>query len=46
MMPSSDQPKLVLGIDIGGTGMKAGIVDLDSGDLASERFRIPTPWHP
>jgi polyphosphate glucokinase len=31
------------GIDIGGSGMKAAIVDLDAGELASERIRIPTP---
>src|SRR6056297_2544004 len=31
------------GIDIGGSGMKAAIVDLDTGELASERIRIPTP---
>jgi polyphosphate glucokinase len=34
---------LCFGIDIGGSGMKAAIVDLDTGDLASERLRIPTP---
>lgn len=32
-----------VGIDIGGTGMKAGIVDLVNGELVSERVRIPTP---
>lgn len=31
------------GIDIGGSGMKAAVVDLDTGDLLSERIRIPTP---
>lgn len=34
---------LGFGIDIGGSGMKAAVVDLDTGDLASERTRIPTP---
>ncbi len=34
---------LGFGIDIGGSGMKAAIVDLDTGELASERLRIPTP---
>ncbi len=34
---------LGFGIDIGGSGMKAAIVDLDTGSLASERLRIPTP---
>ncbi|WP_425342829.1 polyphosphate--glucose phosphotransferase [Rothia dentocariosa] len=33
----------MIGIDIGGTGMKGGIVDLRTGNLVSERFRIPTP---
>ena len=31
------------GIDIGGTGMKAAIVDLDTGALLSERLRVDTP---
>ncbi len=31
------------GVDIGGSGMKAAVVDLDTGELASERIRIPTP---
>ena len=34
-----------IGIDIGGTGTKGGIVDLATGQLVGERFRIPTP-HP
>jgi len=33
------------GIDIGGSGVKGAPVDLDSGTLEAERFRIPTP-HP
>lgn len=33
----------VLGIDIGGTGMKGGIVDLATGELVSERYRVATP---
>ncbi len=32
-----------LGIDIGGSGIKGALVDTDSGELASERLRIPTP---
>ncbi|MGO1629640.1 MULTISPECIES: polyphosphate--glucose phosphotransferase [unclassified Microbacterium] len=32
-----------VGIDVGGTGMKAGIVDLDTGELVTDRVRIPTP---
>lgn len=33
----------VLGIDIGGTGIKSAIVDIRNGKLISERIRIPTP---
>lgn len=33
----------ILGIDIGGTGIKGAPVDLEAGALAGERFRIPTP---
>ena len=33
----------VLGIDIGGSGMKGAIVNTTTGELKSERFRIPTP---
>ncbi len=31
------------GIDVGGSGIKGGRVDIDSGELLTERFRIPTP---
>jgi polyphosphate glucokinase len=31
------------GIDIGGSGMKAAPVDLATGELTADRFRIPTP---
>lgn len=31
------------GIDVGGTGIKGGVVDLATGQLIGERFRIPTP---
>lgn len=33
----------VLGIDIGGSGMKGGLINSVTGDMVSERFRIPTP---
>lgn len=33
----------VIGIDIGGTGIKGGIVDLATGKLIGDRFRIDTP---
>ncbi|WP_353113508.1 polyphosphate--glucose phosphotransferase [Microbacterium sp.] len=32
-----------IGVDIGGTGIKAGIVDLTHGTLDSDRVRVPTP---
>ena len=35
----------ILGVDIGGTGIKGAIVDTEKGELISERKRIETP-HP
>ena len=42
-VPAPTAADLVIGIDIGGTGMKGGIVDIRTGQLVGERFRIPTP---
>lgn len=42
----SDMAKSVdraVGVDIGGTGIKAGIVDLKRGELLSDRIRVDTP---
>jgi polyphosphate glucokinase len=33
----------VLGIDIGGSGIKGGIVDIEKGIMVGERFRLATP---
>lgn len=33
----------VLGIDIGGSGVKGAIVDVKKGEMLTDRFRIPTP---
>lgn len=33
----------VLGIDIGGSGIKGALVDLETGKKTTKRFRIPTP---
>ncbi len=33
----------ILGIDIGGSGIKAALVDCESGELRSERLRVATP---
>ncbi|GAB7127919.1 ROK family protein [Silvimonas sp. JCM 19000] len=37
------QPKVVLGIDIGGTGIKGAPVNVETGELLAERERIDTP---
>ncbi len=34
---------LILGVDVGGTGIKGAIVDVHTGQLVTERHRIPTP---
>lgn len=36
----------ILGIDVGGSGVKGAVVDTETGDLLSERIRIPTPTPP
>jgi polyphosphate glucokinase len=33
----------ILGIDVGGTGIKAALVDVESGTLLSDRHRVETP---
>ena len=40
---SASSLRRFIGIDVGGTGIKGGIVDLEAGDLIGERYRIPTP---
>ena len=40
-MPKSS--KLLLGVDVGGSGIKGAPVDLKKGRLTTERVRIPTP---
>lgn len=35
--------EVAIGIDIGGTGIKGATVDLSTGELLSERVKIPTP---
>ncbi|MFW2514491.1 polyphosphate--glucose phosphotransferase [Demequina sp. SO4-13] len=34
---------IAIGVDIGGTGIKAAPVDLRTGEFTEERYRIPTP---
>lgn len=36
-------PATVIGIDIGGTGIKGGIVDLAKGVIVGDRYRVETP---
>jgi polyphosphate glucokinase len=35
--------KVAIGIDIGGTGIKGGLVDVKNGELVGERLRVETP---
>jgi polyphosphate glucokinase len=35
--------RTVLGIDVGGTGIKAALVNVETGDLLSDRHRVETP---
>jgi polyphosphate glucokinase len=35
--------RVAIGVDIGGSGIKAAAVDLDTGQLLSQRHRVPTP---
>jgi polyphosphate glucokinase len=44
-VPSRRKPTTAFGVDIGGSGIKGAIVDLDKGDLATERVKYLTP-HP
>ncbi len=43
MATKSTKPSQVLGIDIGGSGIKGAPVDVDQGALLAPRLRIPTP---
>ncbi|GAA1050793.1 polyphosphate--glucose phosphotransferase [Arthrobacter russicus] len=43
MSKNAQKPHYVIGIDIGGTGIKGGIVNLKKGELVGDRFRIDTP---
>ncbi|MDR2565963.1 MAG: ROK family protein [Bifidobacteriaceae bacterium] len=35
--------KIAFGVDVGGSGVKGAPVDLDTGELTEDRFKIPTP---
>jgi polyphosphate glucokinase len=35
--------RLAIGVDVGGSGIKVGVVDVDRGELVSPRLRVATP---
>ena len=37
------QPRTAIGVDVGGSGIKAAAVDTSTGSFASDRIRVPTP---
>ena len=39
----SKKKVLSLGIDVGATGIKGALVDIEKGEMASDRVKIPTP---
>ncbi|MCE9515695.1 MAG: ROK family protein [Mycobacterium sp.] len=42
-MTASGAARQALGVDVGGSGVKGAIVDLDTGQLVGERLRLETP---
>src|SRR5271163_1088083 len=40
---SPGKPSQSFGIDVGGSGIKGGIVDMNTGQLIGDRFKLPTP---
>jgi polyphosphate glucokinase len=41
--PATAVGRLAFGVDVGGSGIKAAIVDAATGEMLSERLRVPTP---
>ena len=41
--PDSGSNRRAFGVDVGGSGVKGGIVDLDTGHLIGDRYKLPTP---
>ncbi|AIL30029.1 MULTISPECIES: polyphosphate--glucose phosphotransferase [Mycobacteriaceae] len=39
----TDSPNTGFGVDVGGSGIKGGIVDLDTGTLIGDRIKVATP---
>jgi polyphosphate glucokinase len=42
-LESASEPPGAYGIDIGGSGIKGAVVDTTTGDLRTQRVRVPTP---
>ncbi|WP_301120275.1 polyphosphate--glucose phosphotransferase [Mycolicibacterium fortuitum] len=42
-VPTAGPQRRGFGVDVGGSGIKGGIVDLDTGQLIGERFKLDTP---
>jgi polyphosphate glucokinase len=42
-LPGRPTGRLAIGVDVGGSGIKAAVVDTDSGAMVSERIRVATP---
>jgi len=40
---SPTEGRLAIGVDVGGSGIKAAVVDVDTGQMRSERLRVATP---
>ncbi|GAB93357.1 polyphosphate--glucose phosphotransferase [Gordonia rhizosphera] len=41
--PPATPTNVAFGVDVGGSGIKGGIVDLDTGELVGDRFKVLTP---
>jgi polyphosphate glucokinase len=41
--PDVASGRIAIGVDVGGSGIKAAVVDVESGRLRSERIRVATP---
>ena len=41
--PDMASSRIAIGIDVGGSGIKAAVVDVESGRFRSERIRVATP---
>jgi polyphosphate glucokinase len=37
------EPRIAIGVDVGGSGIKAAVVDAGDGRFVSDRLRVPTP---